>query len=161
MEIKVFEPKFNQAVIDLILNIQQEEFSIPISLAEQPDLLDIENSYQNQGGQFWVAVDDEKKVLGCIGLVALRENNVALKKMFVAATYRKAGLGKKLLKAFTDYCQEKQKSAIFLGTTSEFVAAQYFYQKAGFREIEQSDLPIDFPILAVDNRYYKYQIIPK
>ncbi len=90
MEIKVFEPKFNQAVIDLILNIQQKEFSIPISLAEQPDLLDIENSYQNQGGQFWVAVDDEKEVLGCIGLVALRENNVALKKMFVAATHRKA-----------------------------------------------------------------------
>lgn len=50
MQISIFEPKFNQAVIDLILTIQQEEFLLPISLTEQPDLLDIENSYQKQGG---------------------------------------------------------------------------------------------------------------
>lgn len=41
MQISIFEPKFNQAVIDLILTIQQEEFSLPISLTEQPDLLDL------------------------------------------------------------------------------------------------------------------------
>ncbi|CDO17792.1 Putative acetyltransferase (GNAT) family [Streptococcus gallolyticus] len=114
MQISIFEPKFNQAVIDLILTIQQEEFSLPISLTEQPDLLDIENSYQKQGGQFWVAINERKEVLGCIGLVALEQDNVALKKMFVSKNYRKAGLGKELLKAFVAYCQKEQKKAIFL-----------------------------------------------
>ena len=90
MQISIFEPKFNQAVIDLILTIQQEEFLLPISLTEQPDLLDIENSYQKQGGQFWVAINERKEVLGCIGLVALEQDNVALKKMFVSKNYRKA-----------------------------------------------------------------------
>ncbi|CBZ49097.1 acetyltransferase, GNAT family [Streptococcus gallolyticus subsp. gallolyticus ATCC BAA-2069] len=158
MQISIFEPKFNQAVIDLILTIQQEEFSLPISLTEQPDLLDIENSYQKQGGQFWVAINERKEVLGCIGLVALEQDNVALKKMFVSKNYRKAGLGKKLLKAFVAYCQKEQKKAIFLGTTTDFEAAQHFYRKFGFQSIESSNLPADFPRLAVDNRFYTYII---
>ncbi|MGY3781874.1 GNAT family N-acetyltransferase, partial [Streptococcus gallolyticus] len=65
--------------------------------------MDIENSYQKQGGQFWVAINERKEMLGCIGLVALEQDNVALKKMFVSKNYRKAGLGKELLKAFVAY----------------------------------------------------------
>ena len=52
MEIRFFEPKFNQSVKEIILDIQQNEFLLPISLSNQPDLLDIERSYQNKGGQF-------------------------------------------------------------------------------------------------------------
>lgn len=157
MEIKKFEPKFNQFVKALILDIQQKEFSLPITLSDQPDLLNIESSYQKSGGQFWVAVDDKgEKVIGCLGLVALAEGNVALKKMFVAKPYRKSGLGKKLLNAFIAYCHENGKNAIFLGTTSDFEDAQYFYQKSGFQEIDSTDLPVDFPKLSVDNRYYSY-----
>lgn len=159
MEIRIFEPKFNQSVKEMILDIQQNEFLLPITLSDQPDLLDIECSYQNKGGQLWVAVDSSSgHVIGCLGLVALRDGNVALKKMFVAKPYRKLGLGKKLLEEFITYCYENSKKAIFLGTTSDFEAAQYFYQKSGFKEITSADLPEDFPRLTVDNCYYTYYI---
>lgn len=82
--------------------------------------MDIENSYQKQGAQFWVAINERKEVLGGIGLVALEQDNVALKKMFVSENYRKADLGKELFKAFVAYCQKEQKKAIFLGTTTRF-----------------------------------------
>lgn len=73
-----------------------------------------------------MAVDSSSgHVIGCLGLVALRDGNVALKKMFVAKPYRKLGLGKKL-EEFITYCYENSKKAIFLGTTSDFEAAQYF-----------------------------------
>ena len=66
-------------------------------------------SYQTKGN-FWIALDSEtKKVVGCIGLVSLTNDNVALKKMFVLPTYRKDGLGRKLVETFLDYCQEKRK----------------------------------------------------
>lgn len=51
MEIRIFEPKFNQSVKEMILDIQQNGFLLPITLSAQPDLLDIEGSYQNKGGQ--------------------------------------------------------------------------------------------------------------
>ena len=51
-----------------------------------------------------MAVDSSSgHVIGCLGLVALRDGNVALKKMFVAKPYRKLGLGKKLLEEFITY----------------------------------------------------------
>lgn len=53
-------------------------------------------------------------MLGCIGLVALEQDNVALKKMFVSKNYRKAGLGKELLKAFVAYCQKSRRRLFFL-----------------------------------------------
>ena len=159
MEIRIFEPKFNQSVKEMILDIQQNGFLLPITLSAQPDLLDIESSYQNKGGQLQVAVNSSSgHVIGCLGLVALRDGNVALKKMFVAKPYRKLGLGKKLLEEFITYCYENSKKAIFLGTTSDFEAAQYFYQKSGFKEITSADLPEDFPRLTVDNCYYTYYI---
>lgn len=65
-------------------------------------------------------VNESKEVLVCIGLVALEQDNVALKKMFVSENYRKTDLGKELLKAFVAYCQKEQKKAIFLGTTTRF-----------------------------------------
>ena len=39
----------------LINAIQREEFAIPITLAEQPDLADIEGAYRKGAGEFWVA----------------------------------------------------------------------------------------------------------
>lgn len=51
MEIRIFEPKFNQSVKEMILDIQQNGFLLPITLSAQPDLLDIECSYQNKGRQ--------------------------------------------------------------------------------------------------------------
>lgn len=41
MEIRIFEPKFNQSVKEMILDIQQNGFLLPITLSAQPDLLDI------------------------------------------------------------------------------------------------------------------------
>ena len=38
MKIRIFEPKFNQSVKEMILDIQQNEFLLPITLSDQPDL---------------------------------------------------------------------------------------------------------------------------
>lgn len=158
MTIIPFEEKYNQAVIDLIMAIQQDEFDLPISIEEQPDLLNIKASYQDKKGEFWIDLDDKKRVVGCIGLVSLSDSNVALKKMFVASNCRGSGLGRQLIKTFMIYCQKHDKKAIYLGTTSVFSTAQRFYQNLGFKEISKPELPSDFPLLDVDNRHYVYKI---
>ncbi|MGT2784385.1 GNAT family N-acetyltransferase [Streptococcus merionis] len=154
MEITAFEERYQSQVIDFILRIQQEEFELSISLDEQPDLLDIKKYYPNR---FWLATEKEQ-VIGCIGLVLLDNDNVALKKMFVHSAARQKGVGKLLMVQFMNYCQKCGIHSVFLGTTSRFKAAQYFYQKVGFAEITKDNLPDDFPILDVDDRFYQFHL---
>ena len=45
---------------------------------------------------------------------------------------------------------------VLLGTTEKFVAAQRFYEKNGFAEIEREELPVTFPLMAVDVKFYTY-----
>jgi hypothetical protein len=66
--IRPFRPDDAAGVAAVILPIQREEFGIPITLEEQPDLLDIAGFYQQGDGNFWVAVCDET-VVGTIGLL--------------------------------------------------------------------------------------------
>lgn len=47
-------------VIDLILQIQQQEYNISITKDDQPDLFTIEEYYQTANGNFWVALYDKK-----------------------------------------------------------------------------------------------------
>ena len=80
MHIETYTPKYKDEIISLILNIQNNESKINLSLEEQPDLFDISRSYQQKGGEFWLALSDGK-VIGTIGLM-LKENNCAIMKKF-------------------------------------------------------------------------------
>ena len=51
-----FSDADQQGVLDVILPIQQREFGIPITAADQPDLMNIpESAHQSGTGGFWVA----------------------------------------------------------------------------------------------------------
>ena len=52
-----------EAVAALILSIQRQEFGLPVTLADQPDLQAIPSFYQTDCGGFWVA-----EARGTIGL---------------------------------------------------------------------------------------------
>ena len=78
MHIEPYTPKYKNEIISLILNIQNNESKINLSLEEQPDLLDISKCYQQNGGEFWLALSDGK-VIGTIGLMP-KENHCAIMK---------------------------------------------------------------------------------
>lgn len=50
MKIETYSGKYDEQIVPLILNIQNNEAKINLSLQEQPDLLDIYRSYQKDGG---------------------------------------------------------------------------------------------------------------
>ena len=82
MKIITYQEEYKQQIIDLILHIQNEEAKINLSLEEQPDLLDIPNCYEKDGGEFWLAVDDNT-VIGTLALMNKGNGNGILKKGFV------------------------------------------------------------------------------
>lgn len=154
--VRQYDATYNKGCIDLILGIQIEEFGIPITLADQPDLETIEDFYQHDNGNFWIALKDEE-VIGTIALVDISNRQVALRKMFVAKPFRGKdfGVAQALLDAAITWCRQKQVCNIFLGTTSAYLAAHRFYEKNDFLQIDMAQLPKEFPVMSVDSKFYR------
>jgi N-acetylglutamate synthase-like GNAT family acetyltransferase len=157
--VTTYEDKYSQGIVDLILPIQQQEFGVPITINDQPDLQNIRSFYQKENGNFWVAVEDEK-VVGTIAMIDIGNSQAALRKMFVHKDYRgkEKGTAQALINTLLQWANQKQLQAIFLGTIDKMNVAHRFYQKNGFVEIDKHQLPSAFPLMAVDNRFFKWQI---
>lgn len=158
MEAVKIEPYTHQhciAVQELIVTIQKDEFQIDIDLERQPDLSDIPNFYQRHLGNFWVALVDGA-VVGTIALLDIGNRQAALRKMFVAKSFRGKPfhIGQQLLEALLQHAGNVGIVAIYLGTTEKFIGAQRFYEKNGFSEIAIAALPSNFPRMAVDVKFY-------
>jgi GNAT superfamily N-acetyltransferase len=156
MEVTTFRPGFSSDVLELIVGIQRDEFSIDITAAQQPDLLDVPGFYQVRDGNFWVAIVD-RRVVGTIALLDIGNRQAALRKMFVHRTFRghEVGTADRLLATLIGWTRDRGFREIFLGTTPKFLAAHRFYEKNGFTEVAESDLPPAFPIMPVDKKFYR------
>lgn len=154
--IKICAPQHHSAIPSLILNIQQNEFGVPITLADQPDLLDIANFYQKGKGQFWVAENEAGEVDGTIALLDVGADFGTIRKMFVRADYRgkEHGVGQKLYETLERWAAAKGFKSLLLGTRDQLQAALRFYERNGFLPIPKENLPDTFPLMAVDNRFY-------
>ena len=141
LKIETYSGKFDSEIISLILSIQNDENKIGLSLQEQPDLRDIHRSYQQPGGEFWIALSDGE-VIGTIGLM-LKENDCAvLKKFFVKKEFRSRKVGLALYRELLRFATQKGIHHILLDTPAVARAAHRFYEKAGFRRISTEELPV-------------------
>jgi N-acetylglutamate synthase-like GNAT family acetyltransferase len=157
--IEIYTHSYKKDISQLILNIQQTEFGIPITLEQQPDLNNISAFYQINNGNFWIAKIDGD-VIGTVALLDIGNNQGALRKMFVHNNCRgKAfGVGQRLLTTLLDWAKQKGYKEIFLGTTAKFLAAQRFYAKNGFIEIDKGELPKAFPVMDVDIKFFRLEV---
>lgn len=160
IKISPYNVIYRDCVVDLILEVQRNEFGIEITAADQPDLANIPDFYQKGTGNFWVAIEAET-IVGTISLLDIGNSQAALRKMFVKKEYRGApyNIARSLLDAALAWAGEQGIIDIFLGTTPKFLAAHRFYEKNGFRLIPKESLPGSFPIMKVDTRFYVFRCI--
>lgn len=146
------ENKYSDEVVDLILSIQQKEFNVPITLEDQPDLLNITNFYYASGGCFWGAFINEELV-GTIALVKFGDREAAIRKMFVKKEFRgkEFSIAQKLLDTLVLYSKENGIDDLYLGTVSILEAALRFYERNHFIRLAKETLPTAFPVMGADN----------
>ncbi|WMW79301.1 GNAT family N-acetyltransferase [Undibacterium cyanobacteriorum] len=158
-EVRAFEAPYTDSIGAMIVSIQSEEYGIPITLVDQPDLQNIEQFYQNGAGNFWFA-EYCGQVVGSIALLDIGHQQAALRKMFVAKEFRgrEHGVAAMLLQTLIEWARTHQIAEIYLGTTAQFLAAHRFYEKHGFIEIGRSTLPNAFPVMAIDSKFYRYTL---
>lgn len=156
--IEPWTPPDRDAVIDFILGIQRGEFGVPITAADQPDLADVAGFYGKGRGGFWVA-REEAAIVGTVGLLD-HGDGAALRKMFVRSDRRGRahGLAERLIAQVLGHAGTAGLRTLRLGTRPDMLAAHRFYEKHGFRRVDETELPATFPRMRVDSVFYRLDL---
>ena len=157
IQIVPYQQQYDDAIASLIVSIQQHEFNIKITLADQPDLQDIDNFYRKGSGNFWCALSPKGELIGTIALIDIGNGMGAIRKMFVKNEWRgkEKNVARALLNTLELWASQHAITALYLGTVEQLKAAQRFYEREGFTLEEVQNLPTQFPRMAVDTIFYK------
>lgn len=110
--------------------------------------------YNTEGNKYWVAVDENSKIVGGVGIGKLDgiDDVCELQKMYCLPNARGTGLSHELMNIALEYAK-KCYSRCYLETLENMVAAQKFYEKYGFERIYEPLVKTEH--FACDVRYIK------
>lgn len=136
MKIIKFETKFRDDLIFMILEAKNALGRIP-GLNE--DLLDIQKNYFEKGDMFWIALDDNDRVIGSVGYNSIESSDAAvLHRLFIKYNMKRQGIGTALLKTAENHLKATGKKTVIvhLGNKEQFYESWQFYPKHGYVEYE-------------------------
>ncbi len=137
MEIRAFDEDYRD---DLIFMILQAKDALGRRPTINKDLLDIKANYIDCGDMFWIAVDENDRVIGCVGYSKIADTTEAfLHRLYVKPSEKRKGIGTALLKTAESYMRDKGVtiSKVHLGSPKEQWFESYsFYPKHGYYEYE-------------------------
>ena len=125
---------------DLIFMVLEAKNALGRKPRLNEDLLDIQGSYLDQGGRFWLAISREDRVIGCVGYSPLPGTSEAfLHRLYVKADRKRQGIGSALLQTAEAEMRKNGVTTVrvHLGTLREqWQEAYSFYPKHGYWEYE-------------------------
>ncbi len=101
-----------------------------------PDLGMFSEVYDKPGFQYWVAENEEGKIVGGAGIGALAGDVCELQKMYCLKEARGTGVAQQLMERCLTFAKMHYKKC-YLETFSNMTAANKFYQKYGFQKLEK------------------------
>ena len=135
MTIKPYEEQYRDDLIFMVLQAKDAMGRIPTI---NKDLLDIKANYFDCGSMFWIAIDEDDRVIGCIGYSKTDIPSEAfLHRFYVKASEKRKGIGTKLLQTAENEMREQgiAVSYVHLGAPKEQWFESYsFYPKNGYSE---------------------------
>lgn len=135
MIIKPYEEKYRD---DLIFMVLQAKDALGRRPSINPDLMDIKATYFDRGDMFWVAIDENDRVVGCVGYSRTENPREAfLHRLYVKATEKHKGIGTALLQTAENEMRNQGISValVHLGEPKEQWFESYaFYPKYSYRE---------------------------
>ncbi len=127
-----YNDKYKKETNDFIISIYVNEFGYKEARNELETSDYIE--YINCNGNFWIALDNDNKIIGTIGIEYVNNDETYLKKLYVLKEYRGTGLAKELLNEVIQFSRKKGFKRIYLSTYGKLERANSFYLKNGFIE---------------------------
>ena len=135
MKIISYEEKYRD---DLIFMILQAKDALGRKPSINGDLLDIKSNYLDRGDMFWLAIDENDRVIGSIGCSKIENTNeVFIHRLFVKASEKRKGIGTALLQIAENEMIKRgiAVSHVHLGEPKDQWFESYsFYPKHGYCE---------------------------
>ena len=119
-----------------------------------PNLGRFSEIYNTEGNKYWVAEDENGRIVGGVGIGKLKDTDdvCELQKMYCLPESRGTGISHKLMDKALEYARNYY-SKCYLETLENMVAAQRFYEKYGFKRIYEPLIKTEH--FACDVRYIK------
>lgn len=140
MKIIKFEEKYRDDMIFMILEAKNALGRVP---GLNSDLLDIKSNYFDKGDMFWIALDENDRVIGSVGFNHNEDvKEVTLHRLFVKYNLKHQGIGTALLNTAEQYIKSQGKETIYinLGVGKEWFESRLFYTKYGYIEYEANKM---------------------
>ena len=132
-----FDKSYRDDMIFMVLEAKDALGRIP-RLNE--DLLDVQKNYIDTGDMFWLAIDENDRVIGCVGYKSIPDTTeVRLHRLYIKADRKRQGIGTRLLHTVEKHLRENGKTAahVHLGG-KEYFESRQFYPKHGYAEYAPS-----------------------
>lgn len=134
MKIMKYEAKYRDDLIFMVLEAKNALGRIPTL---NDDLLDLDAYYFHKGDMFWIAVDDNDRVIGSIGCNLLPDNEAVLHRLYIKYTLKRQGLGSMLLEVAENFARDNGKTTmnVHLGNKTDYFESRQFYPKHNYKYV--------------------------
>lgn len=129
-----------EKITELVFSVLKEYNLKSDPAATDTDIKDIEQSYFERGGTFYVLEEKDGSIIGAYGLYLLDKTTCELRKMYLHRSYRGKGLGKLLLEEALSKARQIGFKRMTLETASVLKEAINLYKSYGFTEYEPEHL---------------------
>ncbi|MBD7909248.1 GNAT family N-acetyltransferase [Sporosarcina gallistercoris] len=140
MHIREIEEKDNTAIEKIIKHsLESVGLDIPGTAYFDPQLGELAQFYRGQqGAAYWIAVDDEGKVAGGVGIGPYDQKNgiCELQKLYIAPEFQGQGLSKELMATALGFARDHYDYC-YLETSQKLSIANRLYSKLGFDLLEE------------------------
>ena len=137
MRIVEYQDKYKSDLIFMVLEAKNALGAVP-GLNE--DLLDIQANYFDKGDMFWLAIDENDRVIGSVGYSSVEgSDEVWLHRLFVKYNLKRKGIGGALLQMAESNIKSKGKTAIriHLGEQRYYFESYSFYLKHNYKQYDE------------------------
>lgn len=139
MDIRAYQSEYRDDMIFMVLQAKDALGRVP-TLNE--DLLDIPGQYLERGDGFWLALDENDRVIGCVGYSSIEDSSqVWLHRFYVKADCKRQGIGTALYRTAENAIRAAGKTLIRIHLGGKgYEESRLFYAKQGFALTDQDHM---------------------
>ncbi len=137
MRIVEYQDKYKSDLIFMVLEAKNALGAVPWL---NEDLLDVQANYFDKGDMFWLAIDENDRVIGRVGYSSVEgSDEVWLHRLFVKYNLKRKGIGGALLQMAESNIKSKGKTAIriHLGEQKYYFESYSFYLKHNYKQYDE------------------------